>query len=117
MPSYTSGFSNASEYAILESATVGLGRTLYLYLFKWTGTAGQGNTASMADDGTLGTSMSLITADGPKTVTSNNWGTAVAGNPTTKSLNATISFTNASTALGEVCWWALSTVEIGRAHV
>jgi len=111
MPSYVSGFSNAAEAAILDNATVGLGRTLYLYLFKWTGTAGQGNTASMGDDGTRGTSMSLITADGPKTVASSDWASAVAGNPTTKSLSpaSPISFTNASVALGEVCWWALST--------
>jgi len=66
------GFSNNAEAALLDDASSGLGRTLYLYLFKYDGyLAGNGAKVFMDDDGTI----------------------------TGRTITATIALTNASTTI------------------
>ncbi len=106
------GFSNAAEAAVLDNATVGFGRTLYLYLFAWGGTAGAGAGNGLTDAGARETNVNLVTGGAftPATVASGDWSAAVAGAPTSKSLNATKSWTASGSGFGEIVWWALSTV-------
>lgn len=115
------GFSNSAEAAILDDATVGLGRTLYLALFKWTGTAGAGAGNSLNDDGTAPTNVAEVSASGYSrlTVSSGHWAAAVAGAPTYKvaPTGATTYSWTATAAFGELCAWGLYTASTGGTYV
>lgn len=105
------GFSDASERGILDDATVGLGRTLYLALFKWTGTSGGGAGYTMNDDATFPTNVTEVTSGNGYsrlTVSSGNWNSATGTAPATKQTNTTFSWT-AGANFGEICGWGLFT--------
>lgn len=110
-----SGFSDASEQAILDNATVGLGRTLYLALYKWSGTAGAGAGVTINDDATFPTNCAEVSTGGYArlSVTSGNWNSATGTAPATKQTNATLSWTASGAAFGELCGWGLYTASSG----
>lgn len=107
------GFSNAYEAAILDGIfyvpKTATPRSLYLYLFKVTTTWGPNSV--MADDGTLGSELDLLTAagGGPKTLADSDFAAASGGNPTTRALQTEQKWTAGAT-FGDLCWWAVSTV-------
>lgn len=119
MASGGSGFSDASEQAILDNATVGLGRTLYIALFKWSGTAGAGANNTINDDGTFPTSVAEVSTGGYARVSlaSTDWNAATGTAPASKSTNATKSWTASGAAFGELCGWGLYTASTAGTFV
>lgn len=114
-----SGFTDATEQAILDNATVGLGRTLYLGLYKWTGTAGAGAGQTANDDGTLPANVAEVNTGGYArlTVTSGNWNAATGTSPASKQTNTTLSWTASGAAFGELSGWGLYTASTGGTPV
>lgn len=108
-----SGASNASEAAILDDPTVGLGSSgsprsgMHIHLFYTDNFAGD---PTMQDDGTLNTDLHALTASGggPQAVSSSNFAAASAGNPTTKALTGTGFTWTAGASFGNLCWWAIT---------
>ena len=116
------GFTKSAQTALLENATDGLGRTLHLALFKWTGTAGAGAGQEPNDDGTLPTNVAEVSGGGysRKSVASTDWSTAAAGALGTasskqvpKSGGSAISWTASGAAYGELVAWGLYTASSG----
>lgn len=116
------GPTKTTQTGWLDDATNGLGRTLYLALYKWTGTAGQGVGVEPNDDGTLPTNLVEVSGGGyaRKSVASTDWSTVAAGALGTasskqlpKSGGSAISWTASGAAYGEVCAWALLTASSG----
>lgn len=103
------GFTDAAERAILDDASSGLGRTLYLALFKWTGTSGAGTGVTPNDDGTLPTNLAEVSGGGYArlSVASSDWAAATGSAPASKSTNATKTWTASGAAYGEVVAWGL----------
>jgi hypothetical protein len=122
-----SGFTDPTEQAILENATVGLGRTLYLGLYKWTGTAGAGAGNTANDDGSVGSGAAANVAEVNTggytrlTITSAEWATATGTAPATKagpkSGSGPWAWTASGAALGELCGWGLYTALSGGTPV
>lgn len=116
-----SGFSDDSEKAILDSATVGLGRTLYLALFRWSGTTGQGAGKTINDDGTLNsgeaTNVREVTATGyaRKQIASDYWLNATNIGYASKALASAVTWNAGAEAYGEICGWGLFTASAGVA--
>lgn len=111
------GFVDDAEALLLDDATSGLGRTLYLAIYKWTGSTGAGDGVTVTETKTLPTNLVEVTSGGGYTrlaVASGDWLAAVGGAPTVKQLNATKTWT-ATTTFGEIVAWALcaaSTVNV-----
>lgn len=120
------GFTNTAEAAILNDADVGLGRTLYLHLFKWTGTAGQGAGKEPLDDGTVGSgaaaNVAAVSGGGyaPKAIASSDWSTATGGAPTVKQLpksgGAAIRWDASGANFGELVAFAITTSAASAAY-
>lgn len=110
-----SGFSDSGELAILNDATVGLGRTLYIALFKWTGTAGAGANNTVNDDGTFPTTTSEVNTGGYARLSllSTDWAAATGTAPASKSTNVTKAWTASGAAFGELVGWGLFTALTG----
>lgn len=102
------GFTDAAEKALLDDASAGLGRTLYLALFKWTGSSGTGAGQTPNDDGTLPTNVVEVSGGGYArvSVASGDWAAATGTAPASKNLNATKTWT-ATANYGEVVAWGL----------
>lgn len=117
------GFTDAAERSILDDATVGLGRTLYLGLYKWTGTAGAGAGNTANDDGTLGTGGAANVAEvntggyARVQILSGGWNAATGSAPASKQTNGTLSWTASGAAFGELCGWGLYTASSGGTPV
>lgn len=118
------GFTDASEVAILDSSTVGLGRTLYLGLYKWTGTAGLGAGYTANDDGTVGSGAAANVAEVSTggyariSIPSSDWVTPATGTaPVTKAGpkagSGPWAWTASGAAFGELCGWGLFTTLSG----
>lgn len=110
------GAAKATQTAFLDNATVGLGRTLYLALIKWTGTSGAGAGQEPNDDGTMPANVAEVSGGGyaRKSVASTDWSSAVAGALGTasskqvpKSGGAAITWTASGAAYGEIVAYAL----------
>lgn len=105
------GFTDAAERAILDDASSGLGRTLYLALFKWTGTSGAGTGITPNDDATLPTDLAEVSGGGYArlSIASGDWAAATGTAPASKSMPASGSktWTASGAAYGEVVAWGL----------
>lgn len=113
------GFVDTAEQALLDDATSGLGRTLYLAIYKWTGTTGAGDGVTVSETNTLPTNLVEVTNGSGYSrlaVNSADWAAAVGGAPTVKQFAAAVSKTWTATAIfGEIVAWALcaaSTVNV-----
>ena len=129
------GFQKSAQQAILQSPTVGLKRTLYVSLFHWTGTAGDGAGVEPADDNSSVNFLSEVVSNGGPsngysrlTLAATDWPVNATagqlGSPTTMQApslfaevpgltsltwTATGTVTGASSGFGEVCAWGLWT--------
>lgn len=113
------GFTDTAEQALLDDATSGLGRTLFLALYKWTGTTGAGDGVTVSETNTLPSNLVEVTAGSGYSrlsVASSDWASAVGGAPTVKQFASAVSKTWTATAnFGEIVAWALcaaSTVNV-----
>lgn len=106
------GFSQTAEKALLDDPTVGLERSLYVALLKWTGSTGAGDGITPNEDGTLPTNLVEVTGGGYARVAigAADWAAAAdgaAGAPTSKSTTTTKSWTAAGANYGEIVGWAI----------
>ena len=115
------GFAKSAQTAILDDADVGLGRTLWLSLYRWSGTSGTGAGQEPNDDGTLPTNVVEVSTGGyvRKSVASGDWSTSTAGALGTasskqvpKSGGSAISWTAAGASFGEVVAWGLHSASV-----
>lgn len=113
------GFTDTAEAALLDDASSGLGRTLFLALYKWTGTSGAGAGVTVSETNTLPTNLVEVTAGSGYSrlsVAASDWAAAVGGAPTVKQFASGVTKTwTATAAFGEIVAWALcaaSTVNV-----